>query len=197
MLSFDELLVELINNMKIGVNEVNAFQPFEWKYVLAPMDDVSGLESWEYTTVNADVLLAELYLWRNEQVNAAESVLSAIGAADGTTKYKHASFKSGFSWINIYTADFSTIDDEAFTALPFEYKLNQQNKLQYYFSNISPNVYYLAPTSILRNLLISKNDRRYSYSWRTENGKEVFARYHYGDDMEPYEHDNYIYISCG
>lgn len=193
-LSLDALVNELIYFVKNGVDGVDGFHPLDWS-------ELFGREAkdWFYLGVNPQVLMCELYLWNGNNIDAAQSGLQAIVAGvkddgtESTEKYKLSSY-TGSSWKKIFTDKFGTIGNEAFTAVPFDYSRNQTNKLQYYFSNIAPNVYYLKPHDKLIKRYTSDKDynRGKNTSYVVEGGENVFCRYHVA--KKNYERDNHIYI---
>lgn len=196
LMSLDELIGELIHFMKTGVGGVDAFQPLEWKELMG-MD----ANDWYYMTVNANVLMAELYLWQGSHVESAMSALDAIYSGvgdDGKASLDKYKLSGKISWKNIFAGDYGTIGNEAFTVIPFDYSKGQTNKLQYYFSNIEPNVYYVKPHNNMINRYqilqgkIYTDPRGKDISYIKEGGEYVIARYHMG--KKPYEHDRQISI---
>lgn len=206
LLALDRLLDELQYFMENGVDGVDAWNQLDaagWKEIISPNADAT-LTDWVYVTINPDVLMAEIFLWKGDNVNAAQSALRAIsnGVADdgkeSTDRYKLSGSFQGTSWKKMFTNDYSSIGNEAYTAVPFSFKDKQQNNLQYYFSNLAPNVYYLAPTNKLYNMYTIKvGTKEYVDSYRrsatitTEDGSRVIRKYHEG--KETYERDHYIY----
>lgn len=191
ILPLDALVNELIYFMKNGVDGVDAWNDLAWSEIMG-----QNADDWYYMTVNPNVLMAELYLWNNSPWDAATSALKAISSGLGTDgkpstdKYKLSSFTGG-SWKNMFSGAYSTIGNEAFTAVPFDYSKGQTNHLQYYFSNLDPNVYYLTATTS-RYVRMANEERYRSAILKTENGNRVVAKYHL--DKKPYEWDNHIYI---
>lgn len=192
LMPLDALVNELIYFMKNGVDGVDAWNELPWSEVIGESAD-----DWNYMTVNPNVLMAELHLWNNSPWDAATSALQAISSglgSDGkvsTDKYKLSSSYQGSGWKNIFSGAYSTIANEAFTAIPFDYSKGQTNKLQYYFSNLDPNVYYLT-VNTRQYVSIINNERHRSAVLTVENGSAVVAKYHL--DKKPYEWDNHIYI---
>lgn len=203
LLTFDALIDELIYFVKNGVDGIDGFHSLDW----AKMFDNDATKDWTYIGVNPNVLMCELYLWDRNNVEAAQSGLAAIisgvkdDGTESTDKYKLSGSYKGTSWKNIFSGNFGTLTNEAFTVVPFDYSKNQTNKLQYYFSNIAPNVYYLKPHSQLitryQNQQKATGGTRGDYrgedaSYFREGGNYVFSRYHL--KKENYKHDTHIYI---
>lgn len=197
LMPLDALVNELIHFMKTGVDGVDAFQSLDWKEIMG-----TDAKDWYYMTVNANVLMAELCLWQGDHIQAAMSALDAIysGVGDDNKasldKYK-LSGTSGSAWQTIFSGGYGTISNEAFTAIPYDFSKNQTHKLQYYFSNIEPNVFYIKPHSravrrFERFQGEQYNDPRKGASYRKEGGENVVVRYHLG--KKAYERDKHIYI---
>lgn len=202
VLSLDALVDELIYFVKTGVDGIDGSHPLDWSKLFD-----KEAKDWLYVGVNPDVLMCELYLWDGNNVEAAQSGLDAIVAGvkddgtESTDKYKLSGIYKATSWKKIFSENFGTIANEAFTAVPFDYSRNQTNKLQYYFSNISPNVYYLKPHDNLINRYkrqpresgtVRGDYRGETASYVKEGNDYVFSRYHL--KKENYKHDNHIYI---
>lgn len=192
VLPLDQLIDELIFFMKDGVDGVDAWNSLAWSEIMG-----TDAKDWYYMTVQPDVLMCELCLWDNNPWDAAQSALKAIdsgvddsGKAD-LEKYKLSSSFQKTSWWKMFTGTYSTIGNEAYTAIPYDYSKNQTNKLQYYFSNLEPNVFYLKPNNYNFYKMFS-DARGGSRTFPMENGSSVIARYH--TDKETYQHDNHIYI---
>ncbi|MBD9179173.1 MAG: RagB/SusD family nutrient uptake outer membrane protein [Odoribacter splanchnicus] len=197
ILSFDALIDELIYFVKNGVDGIDGFHSLNRSKIFD-----ENVTDWAYIGINPDVLMCELYLWDGNNVEAAQSGLGAIVAGtkddgtESTDKYKLSASYKGASWKNMFSGSFSTLTNEAFTAVPFDYSKNQTNKLQYYFSNIAPNVYYLKPhTQLINRYRNSKGGNDYrgeNASYIKEGDNYVFSRYHL--KKENYKHDSHIFI---
>lgn len=203
LLPLDALVDELIYSVKNGVDGIDGFHPLEWSKLFD-----TEAKDWYYISINPNVLLCELYLWDGNNVDAAQAGLSAIvsgvkdDGTESTDKYKLSASYKGNSWKKMFSDNFGTVTNEAFTAVPFDYSRNQTSKLQYYFSNITPNVYYMKPHTNLINRY--KNQKRPNsttkgdqyrgdgVSYTKEGGEYVFSRYHL--NKSNYKHDNHIYI---
>lgn len=185
ILPLDALVNELIWFMQNGVDGVDAWNELAWSEIMGETAD-----DWYYMTVNPDVLMAELYLWNNSPWNAATSALKAISSGLGSDgKPSTEKYKLSGSWqSSMFSGAYSTIGNEAFTAVPFDYSKGQTHRLQYYFSNLDPNVYYLAP----KRYMSSSDERFRSAVTVQENGSRVIAKYHLR--KKPYEWDSHIYI---
>lgn len=190
LLPLDDLINELIYFMKNGVDGVDAWNDLAWSEIMG-----QNADDWKYITVNPDILMAELHLWNNSPWDAAISALKAISSGMGTDgkpsadKYKLSTTYSKGSWKYMFSGAYGTIGNEAFTAVPFDYSKGQTHKLQYYFSNLDPNVFYLAPNN---NWSFKLEGSSRSGMVKIENGRNVIAKYHL--DKKPYEGDNHIYI---
>lgn len=203
MLKFDELIDELIYFLQTGVDGVNGFNPIDWTKILNNTD-----YSWNRMSINTDALIAELYMWDGNYLDAAKHIaynlngLGMIGKNAGpSNKFSLNETYAKSKWSTIFSGAFTETTDESFTAVPYDFSKNQTNNLQYWFSNAGENVYYFRPT----DSLISKYENtiridggkgdiyRGKYVTYTESNKQmVISRYSLGKNS--YSHDATIYI---
>lgn len=121
-MSFDALIDELIYFVKNGVDGIDGFHSLNWSKIFD-----ENVTDWAYIGINPDVLMCELYLWDGNNVEAAQSGLGAIVAGtkddgtESTDKYKLSGSYKGASWKNMFSGSFSTLTNEAFTVVPFDY----------------------------------------------------------------------------
>ena len=202
VLKFDELIDRLIGLMQNGVEGIDAFHALDWTKILNNTD-----YSWNRMGINPDALISELYMWDGNYVEAARHLtltlagLGVINNSGSDTRWLLGDLFEGSEWSSIWGGEFTgtAISKEAVSAVPYDFDRNQTNQLQYWFSNLSPNVYYFKPS----DLLIEKYDKgkrknkeegdyRKDASIHEENGEMTIYRYTKGH--EAYEHDAYIYI---
>lgn len=214
VLKLDELVQELIYNLKNGVDGVNGFQTLDWNTLISPQNTYTE-ESWSRVSIASDVLLTELYLWAKDYTNAAKTALNYV--SNSGDNFKMNVFHNNTSdlstlWYRMFIYPFSSnCVKEACTYVPFNFNERQTSKLQYYFSSLAPNVCYFLPHTNARlrfyNQITgeSKNELtgetglvrgsdvyRRSGTFIYENGLNVIGKYH--QNKKNYEHDAHIYI---
>ncbi len=212
VMKLDELVEELIYNLKNGVDGVNGFQTLDWNTLISPQNTYTD-ETWSRVSIAADVLLTELYLWAKDYTNAAKTALNYVSNSGSNFKLDiFQSNNNNMMWYKMFTSPFSSdAIKEVCTYVPFNFEKRQTSNLQYYFSSLAPNVYYFMPTPYAQMRFLnqitgeSKNELtgetglvrgsdtyRRSGTFIYENGKSVIAKYH--QDKKNYEHDSPIYI---
>ena len=212
VMKLDELVEELIYNLRNGVDGVNGFQTLDWNTLISPQNTYTD-ETWSRVSIAADVLLTELYLWAKDYTNAAKTALNYVSNSGSNFKLDiFQSNNNNMMWYKMFTSPFSSdAIKEVCTYVPFNFEKRQTSNLQYYFSSLAPNVYYFMPTPYAQMRFLnqitgeSKNELtgetglvrgsdtyRRSGTFIYENGKSVIAKYH--QDKKNYEHDSPIYI---
>lgn len=191
-LKFDELVDEVIASVENGFNGVDGKNILVWRDIT----NIKG-DEWMRFGINTDALLGELYLWKKEYYKALDLLLNIVRHGEG-----NFIVESG-SYTNIFNKPITSNLQELVSVVPFNANKQQQNKLQYYFSNIRPNVYYLKPASRLvqlYDLQTWKMDAAEGTGDRTrkganiavENGDTVVIKYH--REKAVHERDHYIAI---
>lgn len=213
VLKLDQLVQELIYSLKNGVDGVNAFQVLDWKTVIAPMEDNFD-QMWNHLSIDANVLLTELYLWDKDYTNAVKTGLNYLNSTGDNYKLTvWRGANKATQWFKMFAGTIGGDHlKEICTLAPFDFERGQTGKLQYYFSNKSPNVYYFQPhTMQLRrlsnqvqriskpidpdekpSLVRSTDQERFAGSVKYDNGQYVIAKYSH--DLKSYEHDAPICI---
>lgn len=204
VLKLDQLVPELINYMEVGVDSINAFNALDWTKILNNKD-----YSWNRMSVNPNALITELHLWAGNYQRALEEGIKAVtcqgvigGTAGSTTKFTLSDVYANAKWKELFSKTYTSADNEAFSLVPFDFQNDQTSRLQYYFSNTSPNVYYFRP----HESLIGKynNQRQKSgmngedayrgngITYTQEGGQPVVYRYTAGRQV--YSKDAHIFI---
>lgn len=193
MLAFNDLIDQVIYSMENGFNGIDGKKSLVWRDIT----NIQG-DEWIRFGVNPNALLGELYLWKGDYYTAFEFLQNVIKNGNGDFIVK----KSG-NYSDIFTNSIASNLQELVTVVPFDAIKQQQNKLQYYFSTISPNVYYLKPASRLNELFDIQewkidaaegtgDKTRKQINIGVENGDTVVIKYHRG--KAPHERDHYIPI---
>lgn len=204
VMKLDELVPELIDYMETGVDSINAFNALDWTKILNNSD-----YSWNRMSVNPNALITELHLWAGNYQRVIEEGLKAVtcqgvigNTAGSTTKFTLSEVYANGKWSELFSKSYTSADNEAFTVVPFDFQNDQTNRLQYYFSNTPPNVYYFRP----HESLIAKygNQRQKSgmtgediyrgngVTYTTEGGLPVVNRYTAGRQV--HSRDAHIFI---
>lgn len=194
LLKFDELIQELLYNVKIGVDGVSAFQKLNWRTLVNPeVKDSDFDKSWNLVAVNTEVLVCELYLWAKDYTNAAKTGINLLNSSG--TSFKLASTKGMAFLFDKPTV--AEIADEAMTTVWYDHLWRQTHDLQRYFGNIGSGLYYFCPTSqsafrfssqIVRvskdevtgeQSIMRGSDSRIKISLSTNNGERVITKYNW------------------
>lgn len=193
-----ELPDVLMAYMRQGESGIDAYQPLDWKLILSP-----GVEAPEWATVNfnPEVLEGELLLWAGRYQEAARVLMGFISNPSWATSYKINAKWTGMNWHSLFVSPYSDLREEIITGIPFDRLERQQNKLQYYFSAIHPNVYYMSPTDAAvalfnrqQGLEKSGDVIRGMASFTEENGVRVVAKYHLDREKDEFAHDAKVHL---
>lgn len=191
-MKLNELIPYLIDYLKHGVEEIDGFQALNWKDLMNNQDI-----NWEGCQLEGDVLMAELHLWAGNYQDAIFYYKKVI------TDPLHDLPAVGGGWQDVFTAEPSAQAARVITVAPFNAGQKQQHKLRYYFSNISPNVYYLAPTpkvmalfesQLMNGFVTGDGNRGQGVTYKYENGMPVVAKYSLKKDIDAYTSDANIHI---
>lgn len=208
LMQLDELVEELIYNLKTGVDGVNGFQTLSWKSIVAPTTSTYD-EVWDHICVNADVLLTELYLWNKDYTNAVKTALNFVNASGEAYKLTVFNGSNYHDWDDMFYLENIENDHlkEACTLIPYEFERNQTSKLQYYFSDKAPNVYYFRPlTSAISKFIfqrpVTRPDGTPGYEYMSEKYRDMtygfengnFVVYKYSMHRKNYEQDMPVFI---
>lgn len=209
LLQFDDLIQELLYNVKVGVDGVDAYQKLNWRTIVNPEGEDSKFDQlWNRMGISPEVLVCELHLWAKDYTNAAKTGISFLTSAG--TSYKLASDK-GMAFL-FQTATPSEMSDEAMTAVWYDHLEQQTHNLQRYFWNTGSGLYYFSPTLSARvrfmsqitdaskdkvtgELKISRGtDSRANISITTNNGESVISKYNWKLSTTYNDNDAPIYI---
>lgn len=188
----------LLTYMRQGEHGIDAYQPLDWKLILSP-----GTEAPEWAAVHfrPEVLEGELLLWAGRYRDAADVLMKFISDPAKEKLYKIDTKWDGVDWLKLFISGYSDLQEEVITGIPFDRLERQQNKLQYYFSAVHPNVYYMSPTEMAIRLFdnqkgFEKNGDiiRGNASSRLENGVRVVSKYHLNGEKDQFAHDANVYL---
>lgn len=219
LLKLEQLIPELIHHLKIGLDGVDGFKKLDWKIIINPLgEDYDFDKTWNYIAIDANVLLTELYLWDKDYANAVTTGLEYLDAVGDKYKLDVFTMYNGSSqWFKLFYEE--KMNDSHFkelcTLIPYNFNRQQTSKMQYYFSDMAPNVYYFTPhmNTLMRfvsqvsgviededpeldGLLMRSEDPRMLASINAEidgsYGKLVVSKYHLNKDN--YEQDAPVYV---
>lgn len=191
-MKLDDLIHFLIDYLKNGEEGIDGFQSLSWKDLLNDQN-----VQWEGCRLEGNVLMAEFNLWLGNYEEAIYYYKQMI------TTPIHDLIYAGPSWKQTFTAEPAELPTRVITVAPFNAGQGQQHKLRYYFSNISPNVYYLAPTQktidlfesqTLEGFLKGDQYRGAGITYDYENGKPVVFKYSLKPGIDAYTSDAHIQI---
>lgn len=201
-LGINELPQYLIGYMQGGEDGIDAFQPLDWKLVLNNQD-----ANWEGCVMEGRALLGELHLWAGNYQEALDNLQQMVytTSSGSTLTYHHdvTTSYAGNSWMKLFYTNPSNLAAEVITAAPFNSNYGQVNQLNYYFSNVYPNVYYMAPTDVMVKLFESQIRDNYgagdSYrgnyvTYNRTSGQVVVGKYQLDPDKDQFANDAAIHI---
>ena len=194
-MGLDELPDYLLAYLEGGEDGINATWPLDWKLVLDNPDI-----DWEGCQLEYKVLKGELNLWAGNYQEAVNNFMDII-RVDKDTRHDLTDFWGGY-WVDIFVKDPVNLKKEVITVAPFNVNYGQVHKLRSYFSNVSPNVYYMAPTEKAMKMFENQTMNNYSQgdvrgvgaSYMKENGEYVVKKYHLNKDKDEYSSDATIHI---
>lgn len=202
-LDMAELPQYLIGYMQGGEDGIDAFQPLDWKLVLNNTN-----ANWEGCVMEGRALLGELHLWAGNYQDALDNLQRMVytsSETNGSLTYHHdvTMGYGGSNWEKLFYTNPSNLAVEVITVAPFNSNYGQVNQLHHYFSNIYPNVYYMAPTDVMVQLFESQVRNNYGrgdtyrgngVTYIRENGQVVVKKYHLDPDKDQYANDASIHI---
>lgn len=138
VLSFKELIPELINSMKNGLGGIGGMHEVSWSDAILNNGDYS----WNRVPVNAPALMTELYLWQGDYQQVVESAMGMIKSTTDVNKFKISSSYKNSQWATMISTGIGNAILERLTVIPFSYTENQTCSFQKWLL-----MNYLLPTS--------------------------------------------------
>lgn len=188
----EDLIPWLMDYLKNGEEGIDGFVLLNWKDLLDNQD-----VNWEGCQINGNALMAELNLWAGNYEQAVAYYIEVI-----TNPVHPVDAWKGTAWGELFRKAGNELEAEVITLVPFDASQGHQHKLRYYFSNISPNAYYLAPTENMLELFDSQRRQGFyegdlrgnGLSVGTENNERVVLKYSLKTDIDAYTGDANIHI---
>jgi starch-binding outer membrane protein, SusD/RagB family len=150
LLKLPEVIQKCLTLMNVGVNGINGKRVLPYSNILSQGVTSSNQLKWDMICPAQELLMIELNLWAGNFSDVVNLAVPLIYDA-GSKRYKLSNEDWNAEWSQFFYADFTTKTKELMTVVPFAYKYNQTNRIVTYFSNMSPNKYYLRPTQVARD----------------------------------------------
>lgn len=205
VLTFDELIPELIHFMNTGVDNINGFRRVD----INAMFGTTGI--WGSVPISPDALLCELYLWNRDYESAAKRGINlitgqALTPAGDNNKFTLSNqFGGTKEWYTLFTdTPANPQTNEGLTMVLFDYSQRQINPLYSLFSADPTCQYYMKPTSVLTSCYTSRADyqsgaqtvkdpRGDGVTYATEMGERVFYKYNLERTIQQQDAPIYVY----
>ena len=150
VLTFDELIPELIHFMNTGVDNINGLRGVD----INTMFGTTGI--WNSIAISPDALLCELYLWNKDYESAAKRGINLITgqaltpAGDNNKFTLSEQFGKTKQWSSLFSdTPANPQTNEGLTMVLYDYSQRQINPLYSLFSSETVCEYYMKPTAVL------------------------------------------------
>jgi len=207
VLSFEQLLPELIFFMNEGVDGINGLR-------IVNINNLFGTTGiWSAVPVNPDALMLELYLWNKEYELAAKKGINmitgqAVTAAGDNNNFTCSYLYGGQSATNKWYTLFSNTPvagnaKEGATIVLYDNTQRQPNPLCSLTSPASGCEYYLKPSSTMKGrftgkdyqdgINVIKDPRGEDVTYGTASGESVINKYIKDRTFQTYDSPIYLY----
>lgn len=204
VLTFDELIPELIHFMNTGVDNVNGLRRVETN----TMFGTTGI--WGTVPISADALMCELYLWNRDYESAAKKGINLITgqaltpAGDANKLTLSPQFGTTKEWHTLFSeTPANPQTNEGMTMVLYDYSQRQINPLYSLFSSDPTCQYYMKPTSVLTSrytgrdyqsgVQTAKDPRGNGVTYTSEMGDLVLNKYNYNRTIQQQDAPIYLY----
>ncbi len=181
VLSFDELINELIYFLEVGVDNISGQNAVYIDDLFGGDDTDLGVQ-WRHLAIAPDALKLELNLWKGDYTTAATTGIKMITGMSLTTdtdytatdRYtlsgtyfgNNSNSNSSWYWYRMWSgAAGANFTYETFSFVMFDDVRSQYNDLHYLCSTTPPCVYYLKPT----DAVIGRFERSADYGQDTSS----------------------------
>ncbi len=150
VLKFDDLISKCIDLIEVGTNGIDGTGNVVWSTELFPGQGQSPTSlSWDRICPPKEVLLAELYLYKNDYQKVKDNCIAIIKRGGEN----EASYQLNLSEYNGEWKQFgySFTRKEHICVQFYDYSLHQTNRYIDYYSSTYPNEYFLRPTTVAIN----------------------------------------------
>lgn len=185
-LNSDELIQKCLTLMNEGVKGVPGTLTLAYSDILSQGITSSDKLKWDMICPTTEPLLVELNLLAGNYQKVVDIAVPFI-YDNGSKRYKLSNEDYNGEWSLFFYKDFTTKTTELMTVAPYDYDYNQTNRIITYFSNMSPNKYYLRPTQAAMNRFNAQKQydgvtatdkyRGLSYTFDQMNGDWVLRKF--------------------
>lgn len=204
VLSFDELIPELIHFMNTGVDNVNGLRRVD----INTMFGTTGI--WGSVPISPDALMCELYLWNKDYESAAKKGINLITgqaltpAGDNNKFTLSEQFGKTKEWHTLFSeTPANPQTNEGLTMVLYDYSQRQINPLYSLFSSDATCQYYMKPTAVMTSRYtgrdyqsgaqIVRDPRGSGVSYETLQGETVLSKYTLNRTIQQQDAPIYIY----
>ena len=204
VLSFDELIPELIHFMNTGVDNVNGLRRVD----INTMFGTTGI--WGSVPISPDALMCELYLWNRDYESAAKKGINLITgqaltpAGDNNKFTLSEQFGKTKEWHTLFSeTPANPQTNEGLTMVLYDYSQRQINPLYSLFSSDATCQYYMKPTAVMTSRYtgrdyqsgaqIVRDPRGSGVSYETLQGETVLSKYTLNRTIQQQDAPIYIY----
>ena len=206
VLTFDELIPELIHFMNTGVDNINGLRRVD----INTMFGTTGI--WNSIAISPDALLCELYLWNKDYESAAKRGINLITgqaltpAGDNNKFTLSEQFGKTKQWSSLFSdTPANPQTNEGLTMVLYDYSQRQINPLYSLFSSETVCEYYMKPTAVLTSRFslradyqmtgsqVAKDPRTDPVTFTTSMGESVFNKYNYIRSIQSQDAPIYLY----
>jgi hypothetical protein len=148
VLKFDDVISKCIDLIEVGTNGVDGTGDVVWSTELFPGQGQSPTSlSWDRICPPKEVLLAELYLYKNDyQKDNCIAIIKRGGENEASYQLNLSEYNGEWKQFG-----YSFTRKEHICVQFFDYSLHQTNRYIDYYSNTYPNSYFLRPTDAAEN----------------------------------------------
>lgn len=204
VLSFDELIPELIHFMNTGVDNINGLRRVD----INTMFGTTGI--WGSVPISPDALMCELYLWNKDYESAAKKGINLITgqaltpAGDNNKFTLSEQFGKTKEWHTLFSeTPANPQTNEGLTMVLYDYSQRQINPLYSLFSSDVTCQYYMKPTTVMTSRYTGrdyqsgaqnvKDPRGNDVSYGTLMGETVLNKYILNRTIQQQDAPIYIY----
>ena len=174
VLTFDELIPELIHFMNTGVDNINGLRRVD----INTMFGTTGI--WGSVPISPDALMCELYLWNKDYESAAKKGINLITgqaltpAGDNNKFTLSEQFGKTKEWHTLFSeTPANPQTNEGLTMVLYDYSQRQINPLYSLFSSDATCQYYMKPTSVMTSRYTGRDYQSGVQNVRDPRGNDV------------------------
>lgn len=187
-IGFNEIITRCISLLEDGIDvdgqTIDGKNTVRWSTVLFPGQGESSANlEWNRICPPPECLLAELYLFNGDYQLVFDNLLQIIREGGLEASYQLNLSEHSGEWINIFNRFYRK---ESIFMFTFNYELNQTNRLNEFYSNLSPNRYLLKPTEaamhrfsiqVMNDQSVGDDNRGENKTYRRSNGEWIVNKF--------------------